>query len=191
MSHSNTPPVKNGAPRTARSSSLRFVSAAEHQTVEQYFKTGRTKPRKHLPRSNLSWNTCQDFLKIPSFWEAALETERSRLLLKGHLSVYSLLVINSILFCLVLVFLYFLNNYDFSDQVNVFTDGHFSFHPNNKMVNKPGFLPPLPSSSSFGLCVTLNTFYKFVRFFFQMFLQIVLIIYFIYIIFFLLFLFFS
>ena len=31
---------------------------------------------KHLPMSNLSWNTSQDFLKIPSLREAALETER-------------------------------------------------------------------------------------------------------------------
>ena len=57
-------------------SSLRCVSAAEHHTAEQYFKTGRTKPRKHLPRSNLSWNTRLDFLKIPSLWEVAMETER-------------------------------------------------------------------------------------------------------------------
>ena len=34
---------------------LRCVSAAEQQTAEQYSKTGKTKPRKHLPRSNLSW----------------------------------------------------------------------------------------------------------------------------------------
>ena len=64
MSHSNTPPVRNLAPLTARSSNLRGVSGAEHQTAEQYSKTGRTKPRKHLPRSALSWNTRQDFLKI-------------------------------------------------------------------------------------------------------------------------------
>ena len=76
MSHSNTPPVRNWAPLTARYSSLRCVSAAEHQTAEQYSKTGRTKPRKHLPRGNLSWNTRHDFLKIPSLCEAALETER-------------------------------------------------------------------------------------------------------------------
>ena len=75
MSHSNTPPIRNRTPLTARSSSLRCVSAAEHQTAEQYSKTGRTKPRNHLPRSDLSWNTRQDFLK-PSLWEAALETER-------------------------------------------------------------------------------------------------------------------
>ena len=36
----------------------------------------RTKPGKHFPRICLSWNTCQDFNKIPSLWEAALETER-------------------------------------------------------------------------------------------------------------------
>ena len=43
---------------------------------EQYSKTGRTKPGKHLPRSALSWNTRQDFLKTPSLYEASLETER-------------------------------------------------------------------------------------------------------------------
>ena len=46
MSHSNTPPVQI------------CIS------------------RKHLPRINLSWSTRQDFLKIPSLWEAALETKR-------------------------------------------------------------------------------------------------------------------
>ena len=76
ISHSNTPSARNRAPLTARSSSLGCVSAAEHQTAEQYSKTGKTKPRKHLPRIDLSWNTRQDFLKIPSLWEAALETER-------------------------------------------------------------------------------------------------------------------
>ena len=43
-SHSNTPPVKKLSPLTTRSSSLRCVSAAEHQTEEQYSKTGKTKP---------------------------------------------------------------------------------------------------------------------------------------------------
>ena len=75
-SHSNTPPVKKLAPLTTRPSSLRCVSAAK-QTAEQYSKTGKTKPQKHLPRSSFPWNTCQDFLKIPSRSEAALETERS------------------------------------------------------------------------------------------------------------------
>ena len=76
MSHSNTPPIRNRVPPTSRSSSLRSASAAEHHTAEQYSKTGRTKPRKHLLRSDLQWNTLQDFLKIPSLCEAALETER-------------------------------------------------------------------------------------------------------------------
>ena len=63
-SHANTPPVKKLALLTTRFSSLRCVSASEHQTAEQYSKTGKTKPLKHLTRSSLSWNTCQDFLKI-------------------------------------------------------------------------------------------------------------------------------
>ena len=62
----STPAAKNQAPLTTRSSSLRCVSAAEHHTAEQYSKIGKTKPTKHLPMSNLSWNTRQDFLKIPS-----------------------------------------------------------------------------------------------------------------------------
>ena len=76
MTRSNTPSVRKRAPLTKRSSSLRCVSATEHHTAEQCYKTGKTKPWKHLPRSDLSWNTRQDFLKIPSLWEAALETER-------------------------------------------------------------------------------------------------------------------
>ena len=71
-----THPVRKRAPLTTRSSSLRCVSAAEHHTAEQYSKTGLTKPRQHLPSSDRSWNIRQDFLKIPSLWEAALKTER-------------------------------------------------------------------------------------------------------------------
>ena len=44
-SHANTPPVKKLAPLTTRSSSLKCVSAAEHQTAEQYSKTGKKKPK--------------------------------------------------------------------------------------------------------------------------------------------------
>ena len=73
---SNTPPVRNQAPLTTRSSSLRCVSAAKHHTAEQYFKMSRTKPQKHLLSSDLSWNTHQDFLKIPSLREAALEIKQ-------------------------------------------------------------------------------------------------------------------
>ena len=89
MSHSNTPPVRNRALLTARSSSLRCVSAAEHQTAEHYSKTGRTKGRKHIPRSDLTWNTRQDLVKIPNLWEAALETERrcfSKVILESNVT---------------------------------------------------------------------------------------------------------
>ena len=84
--------VRNRAPLTARSSSLRCLSAAEHQTAEQYSKTGRTKPGKHLPRSDLSSNTRQDFLKIPSLLEASLETERrcfSKVILESNVTQYN------------------------------------------------------------------------------------------------------
>ena len=45
-SHSNTPSVRNRAPAplTDRSSSVRCVSAAEHHTTEQFFKTGGQNP---------------------------------------------------------------------------------------------------------------------------------------------------
>ena len=76
MSHSSTTLVRNRAPLTTRYSSLRCKSAAEHHAAEQYSKTGRTKLRKHLSRSALSWSTSQDFLKIPNLWEAALEAKR-------------------------------------------------------------------------------------------------------------------
>ena len=68
---------------------IRCISAAKHQTAEQYSKTGRTKPQKHPPRSDLSWNTCQDFLKIPSLWEPALEAQRrcfSKVILESNVT---------------------------------------------------------------------------------------------------------
>ena len=52
-------------------------------------KTRRTKPRKYLPRSGLSWNTCQDFFKISNRWESALETERrcfSKMILESNVT---------------------------------------------------------------------------------------------------------
>ena len=63
---------------------LMCVSAAKHHTPEQHSKTGKINHRKHLWRSNISLNTCQDSLQIPSLWESALETER-RCFLKVHL----------------------------------------------------------------------------------------------------------
>ena len=74
--HGGTPPAIKQAPLTMLSSSSRCVLAAEHHTAEQDSKPYKTKPQKHLPMSNLSWKTHQDFLKIPSLWEAAMETER-------------------------------------------------------------------------------------------------------------------
>ena len=88
MSLSNTLPVRKRALLSARSNSLRYVSAAEHHTAEPCSKTGRTKPRKHLPRSDLSWNTRQDF-KIPSLWEATQETNRrcfSKVILESNVT---------------------------------------------------------------------------------------------------------
>ena len=84
-----TPPVKKLAPLTTRTRSLRCVLAAEHHTAEQYSITGRTKLQKHLPRSKLSWKTCQHFLKILCLWEAALETERrcfSKVILESNVT---------------------------------------------------------------------------------------------------------
>ena len=89
MSHSNTHPVKKLAPLTTRSCSLWCVSAAEHHTAEPYSKTGRTNPRTHLPRSDQSWNTRQDFHKIPTLCEAALETVRrcfSKVILESNVA---------------------------------------------------------------------------------------------------------
>ena len=89
MLHLNTPPVRNRSPLTARSSSLRCVSAADHHTAEQYSKTGRKKPQKQLPSRDLSWNTRHDFLKIPNLREASLENERryfSKVILESNVT---------------------------------------------------------------------------------------------------------
>ena len=83
-SHSNNPQLRNYN-TTTRSSSLSCVSAAEHNTAEQDSKTGWTKPRKHLTRIRLSWNTCQEFLKIPSLSEAV--GNRVKMLLKNYFGI--------------------------------------------------------------------------------------------------------
>ena len=64
--HSKTPQARKPALQTTMSISLKFESAVEHHTAEQYAKTGRTKLQKKFRRSNRSRNTCQDFLMIPS-----------------------------------------------------------------------------------------------------------------------------
>ena len=59
-SHSNTPPVRNRAPLTARSSCSRCVSAAAHHTAEQHYKTGMAKPQNH------HWENCLHFVYAPT-----------------------------------------------------------------------------------------------------------------------------
>ena len=78
LPQTNTYAVIKLEPLITRSicSSLRCVSAAEHHTAEHYTKADRIKLRKHLSRSSLQLNTGQDFLKAPSLWVVALETER-------------------------------------------------------------------------------------------------------------------
>ena len=111
MSHSNTPPVSKQAQLTTLPSYLRSltrprgrqisclgttpsiqlsVSAADRaphcRTVLQNWKDKTTKAS---PSSNISWNTRQDFLRIPCLWGAALETERrwsSKVILKSNVT---------------------------------------------------------------------------------------------------------
>ena len=73
---SKTPPARKPALLTTPSRSLSCESAAEHHIDEQYSKTRQIKLQKDLRRNDRSWNTCQDFLMIPSLWAAALEKER-------------------------------------------------------------------------------------------------------------------
>ena len=83
--HTQTyPQLKKLAPLTTRSTNLRCVSAAEHQMAEQYSKTGKTKPLKHLPRSCLSRNTCQD--SITKLLRSC-SGNRAKMLLESHLGI--------------------------------------------------------------------------------------------------------
>ena len=50
MSHSNTPPVRNGAPLTARSSSIKVCIGSRAPHREQYSKTGRITPKASLKK---------------------------------------------------------------------------------------------------------------------------------------------
>ena len=86
MSHS--PPVKKQALLITWSSNLRSVLANEHDTADQDSKMGSTKPlkkKKQLCRSNLSWKTHQDFLKIPSL--SSYPGNQLKMLLIGHLGI--------------------------------------------------------------------------------------------------------
>ena len=85
MPHSNTHPVRKRPPLTAWSTSLRCVSAAEHQTAEQYSKTSRKKLQKPLPRSYLSWTHARTSSRFHVL--RSCSGNRANLLLKGHLGI--------------------------------------------------------------------------------------------------------
>ena len=98
--HSNTPRVKNISlidtvsncmtSLTTRSRSLKCYlqpSTTLQKSIPK--QAARRKPRKQLPWSIVSWNTWQDFLKIPSLWDTTLETERrcfSKVILESNIA---------------------------------------------------------------------------------------------------------
>ena len=83
----NIHPIKELAPLTAMSSSLKCVSAAEDHTAEQYSKTGRTKPRNYLPRCNLSWNIYLPGLPQDTKPFRSCSGNRVKMLFKSHLRI--------------------------------------------------------------------------------------------------------
>ena len=80
MSHWNTPPVRNQAPLTALSSSLRCVSAAEHQT-ELQDKTPKAslKKRSIMEHSPGLTQVTKSLRRCSGNW--------TKMLLKGHLRI--------------------------------------------------------------------------------------------------------
>ena len=79
MSHSNTPPVKNQAPLTARSSSVYCVywwpiTRLQNSTPKLAGQKTESISQEAIYHGTLV--ACQDFLKIPSIWETALEIEQ-------------------------------------------------------------------------------------------------------------------
>ena len=75
MSHSSTPQARNRATLTVRSSSLRCVSAAEHETAEQYSNTPKKRSiMEHSPRLPQDTKTLR-----------SCSGNRAKMLLKGHL----------------------------------------------------------------------------------------------------------
>ena len=76
--------VKKQEPLTARSSSLRCVSAAEHHTAEQYSQTGRRKLRLHLYREAIYHGIlARTSIKIQLSLRSCSEN-RVKMLLKSH-----------------------------------------------------------------------------------------------------------
>ena len=86
MLQSNTPPVRNQAPLTARSSSLRCECVTEHHIAQQYPKTGRTKSPKASPKKRSimehSPGLPQDTKSLRS-----CSGNRAKILLKYHLRI--------------------------------------------------------------------------------------------------------
>ena len=68
--------IKNLQARRFLSRSLRWESAAEDQTGEQYSKQGRIKELKHLNKTSWSPKILKDFLSRPIFWATEEEMER-------------------------------------------------------------------------------------------------------------------
>ena len=85
-SHLNTPRVEKLAPLTARSSNRRCVSAAEHQTVEQYTKTGKIK----TPKASSKKRSIMEHLPgLPQATKPlrSCSGNRAKMLLKIHLGI--------------------------------------------------------------------------------------------------------
>ena len=78
--------IKNLQARRFLSRSLRWESAAEDQTGEQYSKQGRMKELKHLNKTSWSPKILKDFLSRPIFWANEEEMERMCLLKVNLLS---------------------------------------------------------------------------------------------------------
>ena len=57
---------RDGCWHSSLTNCSRYISAAEHNTAEQYSKMDRTKPRKYLPRNDLLSITRKAFLEIKS-----------------------------------------------------------------------------------------------------------------------------
>ena len=85
-SHSNTSQVKKLAPLTTRSSSL--IKVCIGCTAEQYSKTGRTKPSKHLPRTIYQAILAKISSRYQAFekllWKPSEDASQNYLLIKCH-----------------------------------------------------------------------------------------------------------
>ena len=76
-SQGSAPQIRKPAPLTTPSSNCKWDSAAKRPARPQYSKIVRTKLLKRLNDNVWSPNISKDFLMIPSFWDALLETDLS------------------------------------------------------------------------------------------------------------------